>query len=150
MSSKILGAVLGSLFILVGCQKSETVSPVSVKEVEKPVTEAAPVKPEAAPVEAVAPSTAPDLERGRKVWITTCNQCHNKDPNVKGAIGPEVVDAPLEVMLAKVKTGKYPDPLPPGFVPKRKTKAMRPLPQHEKDVPSIWAYVQSVKKNKAQ
>ncbi|WP_408095707.1 hypothetical protein ACJVC5_11740 [Peredibacter sp. HCB2-198] len=87
-----------------------------------------------------------DINKGKRIWLSTCIQCHNRDPNMKGSIGPEVVDAPMEVMLAKVKTGKYPEKLPAGFVPKRKTKAMRPLPQHEKDVPSIFAYVQSVKK----
>lgn len=88
------------------------------------------------------------VDKGKRIWLSTCIQCHNRDPNLKGSIGPEVVDAPLEVMLVKVKTGKYPEKLPAGFVPKRKTKAMRPLPQFEKDVPSIFAYVQSVKKKK--
>lgn len=144
MNTKILGAVIGSLFIFVACQKQEPEQKFIVKEVEKPYTEKE--APKAKTPAAEETSTEPDIERGRKVWITTCNQCHNKDPNVKGPIGPEVVDAPLEVMMSKVSTGLYPDPLPPGFVPKRKTKSMRPLKQHIKDVPSIWMYVQSVKK----
>jgi len=89
-----------------------------------------------------------NLDKGKRIWLTTCVQCHNRDPNVKGSIGPEVVDAPLEVMTAKVMTGKYPEVLPAGFVPKRRTKAMRPLPQFKNDIPSIHAYVQSVKKKK--
>lgn len=89
-----------------------------------------------------------NLDKGKRIWLTTCIQCHNRDPNIKGSIGPEVVDAPLEIMTAKVMTGKYPDVLPAGFVPKRKTKAMRPLPQFKNDIPSIHAYVQSVKKKK--
>lgn len=88
------------------------------------------------------------IEKGKRVWLTTCIQCHNRDPNKKGPIGPEVVDAPLEVMRVKVVTGKYPDSLPAGFVPKRKTKAMRALPQHKNDVDAIHAYVQSVKVKK--
>lgn len=89
-----------------------------------------------------------NIDKGKRIWLTTCVQCHNRDPNVKGSIGPETVDAPLEIMTAKVMTGKYPDKLPAGFVPKRKTKAMRPLPQFKNDIPSIHAYVQSVKKKK--
>jgi len=89
-----------------------------------------------------------NLDKGKRIWLTTCIQCHNRDPNIKGSIGPEVVDAPLEVMTAKVMTGKYPEVLPAGFVPKRKTKAMRALPQFKNDIPSIHAYVQSVKKKK--
>jgi mono/diheme cytochrome c family protein len=87
-----------------------------------------------------------NIGRGRRIYLSTCIQCHNKDPNLKGPIGPEIVDAPLEVMHAKVMTGKYPEKLPAGFLPKRKTRAMRPLPQFQKDIPSIHAYVQSVKK----
>jgi mono/diheme cytochrome c family protein len=88
------------------------------------------------------------LDRGKRVYLSNCIQCHNKDPNIKGSIGPEMVDAPMEVMTSKVMTGKYPDPLPAGFVPKRKTSAMRKLPQLQKDIPAIYAWVQSMKKKK--
>lgn len=88
----------------------------------------------------------PDLEKGRRAYFSVCIQCHNKDPNVKGSMGPELIDAPFELMKHKVKTGRYPDKLPPGFVPKRKTKLMRPLPNLEKDVPVIYAWIQSVSK----
>ena len=86
------------------------------------------------------------LERGRRIYISNCISCHNKDPNIKGAIGPEVIDAPLEVMTSKIMTGGYPNPLPKGFVPKRKTKAMRKIPKLEKDIPAIYAWIQSMKK----
>lgn len=89
-----------------------------------------------------------ELDKGRRVYLSVCIQCHNKDPNIKGSIGPELVDAPLEVMTVKVKTGRYPEVLPKGFVPKRKTKIMRPLPRNEKDVPAIYAWIQSVSKKK--
>jgi mono/diheme cytochrome c family protein len=88
------------------------------------------------------------LDRGKRVYLSNCIQCHNRDPNLKGSIGPELVDAPLEVMTAKVMTGKYPNPLPAGFVPKRKTSAMRKLPQLQKYIPAIHAWVQSMKKKK--
>lgn len=100
--------------------------------------------------EAHTPETAVDpaalIEQGKKVYTANCLTCHNKDPNVKGAIGPELVDAPIEVMTVKVRTGRYPDVLPAGFVPKRKTKQMRKFPQLEADVPAIHAYIQSLKK----
>lgn len=106
-------------------------------------TEAAPV---AAPAVAAVETHPVDIEKGKEIYLSTCIQCHNKDPNVKGPIGPELVDAPLEVMQVKVVTGRYPDVLPEGFVPKRKTKQMRKFPNYEKDVPSIHAYIQSLKK----
>lgn len=88
---------------------------------------------------------AATIEKGRKIYVANCLRCHNKDPNIKGSIGPEVTDAPLEVMTSKVMTGKYPDPLPTGFVPKRKSRAMQAIPKLKDDIPAIWAYVQSVK-----
>lgn len=88
------------------------------------------------------------IDKGRRLYLSNCIQCHNKDPNLKGSIGPEMVDAPLTVMTSKVMTGKYPEPLPAGFVPKRKSKAMRPIPKLKNDIPAIHAYVQSVKKKK--
>lgn len=78
--------------------------------------------------------------------MSTCIQCHNRNPNLKGSLGPELVGAPLDVMTHKVVTGRYPEVLPPGFVPKRKTKAMRALPNLKNDVPSIHAWIQSQKK----
>ena len=116
--------------------------PVKKSEVvEVPKTEApavvAKVEVEDAPI---------DVENGRALYSTHCIACHNKDPNVKGAIGPELIDAPVDLMKVKVVTGRYPDVLPEGFVPKRKTKQMKKFPQLEKDVASIHAWIQSVKK----
>lgn len=145
----IIGSLVGSLLLLTACNSKHGEHEFTVKEVRKPVLgaqpddEAAPAVAAGGPVEGES-----ELDTGKRIWLTTCTQCHNRDPNVKGAVGPETVDAPLEVMYAKVMTGRYPEPLPPGFVPKRTTKAMRKLPQFENDIPKIWAYVQSVKKAK--
>lgn len=86
------------------------------------------------------------IEKGRRLYLSHCIQCHNRDPNLKGSLGPEMVDAPLDVMTSKVMTGKYPEKLPPGFRPKRSTRAMRPIPKLKEDIPSIHAWVQSMKK----
>ncbi len=88
------------------------------------------------------------LDKGKRLYLANCIQCHNKDPNLKGSLGPEMIDAPLSVMTSKVMTGLYPAPLPAGFVPKRKTKAMRKIPKLQNDIPAIYAWVQSVKKKK--
>ena len=89
------------------------------------------------------------LARGAKVYKANCVRCHNADPNLKGNLGPEQVDAPFEVVVSKIMTGKYPDPLPKGFVPKRKTKVMASLKSLKADIPYIYAWIQSVKKKKA-
>lgn len=112
---------------------------------EAPSEPAAPKKSQYEEIMAIEMEPA-NIERGKEVYLSQCIKCHNKDPNVKGPIGPEMVDAPLEVMKYKVATGRYPDVLPEGFVPKRKTKQMTKLPQYVKDVASLHAYVQSLKK----
>jgi len=88
----------------------------------------------------------PEIDRGRRLYLANCLQCHNRDPGIKGSIGPEMTDAPLVVMTSKVMTGKYPEVLPEGFIPKRKTRAMRPIPKLKEEIPAIWKYVQSTKK----
>ena len=88
------------------------------------------------------------LDKGRRLYFSNCIQCHNKDPNLKGSLGPEVVDAPLVIMTSKVMTGNYPAVLPAGFVPKRKSRAMKKIPKLQNDIPAIYAWVQSVKKKK--
>jgi mono/diheme cytochrome c family protein len=88
------------------------------------------------------------IEKGKRLYLSNCIQCHNRDPNLKGSLGPEVTDAPLSVMTSKIMTGAYPAVLPAGFVPKRKSKAMRKIPKLQKDIPAIFAFVQSVKKKR--
>ncbi len=126
MIAKILGALVAPFFI----------SALSLAQ-----TPAITVKP-------LAQVTPADLARGAKVYKANCVRCHNADPNLKGNLGPEQIDAPFEVVVSKIMTGKYPDPLPKGFTPKRKTKAMTPLKNLQKDIPYIYAWIQSVKKKK--
>lgn len=133
------------LALVVGCQDKRPKKEFKVKEIEKPILGRPGWDPNTAkasdPLEGLS-----DIERGQHIYLKVCIQCHNKDPNQVGSVGPQVVDAPLEVMTAKVMTGKYPDPLPAGFIPKRSTKNMRALPQYQDEIPNIWAWVQSVKK----
>jgi mono/diheme cytochrome c family protein len=64
------------------------------------------------------------VERGRQVYMTYCVVCHNPDPTRPGAAGPEIAGATRELLEARVLHGAY----PPGYTPKRTTKAMTPLP----------------------
>lgn len=104
-------------------------------------TKAAPVfVPEAAPE--VTPAL---VDAGKTVYTANCLQCHNRNPTENGSIGPAQANTPWEVFKVKVVTGRYPEALPPGYTPARKTKAMRKFPDLEKDLPALWAYVQSFK-----
>ena len=126
----LMGALCGSLFVLAMTPAPKSQPQVQVKTVAAPKVD------------------QKTLDNGKRLYLSNCIQCHNRDPNLKGSIGPEMIDAPLEVMTSKVMTGKYPEKLPAGFVPKRKTKAMRPIPKLKADIPAIHAWVQSVKKKK--
>ncbi len=88
------------------------------------------------------------IDRGALLYKSNCIQCHNKDPNLSGSVGPAVTDAPLEVVTSMIMTGKYPVNLPAGYVPKRKGGGMRKIPKLQKDIPAIYAWIQSVKKKK--
>ena len=161
MISKILVALVAPvLFVTVSCNSQKT---------EEAPAAAAPVTTEASAPEVTSPAataTAPaapaveanfgltaltnptdaDLQRGAKVYKANCVRCHNADPNMKGSLGPEQIDAPFEVVVSKIMTGKYPESLPAGFTPKRKTRAMTPLKNLKADIPYIHAWIQSVKK----
>jgi mono/diheme cytochrome c family protein len=88
------------------------------------------------------------IQKGQRIYLTQCTSCHNRDPNKKGGVGPELTDSTLEVMQIKVITGRYPEKLPAGFTPKRSTKAMKAFPALKNDVSAIYAFIQSVKNKK--
>ena len=48
-----------------------------------------------------------------------------------------VAELPLELLQAKVLRNEY----PPGYAPKRDTKAMIPLPHLEPELPAIAAFL---------
>lgn len=151
MIPKFMGALVAPFFILVACNQQPSTPVTTETPVEKsdPVTKAEVVVAPAPVISELQPLTNPtaeDLARGAKVYKANCVRCHNADPNLKGNLGPEQVDAPFEVVVSKIMTGKYPEPLPQGFVPKRKTKAMTSLKQLKGDIPYIHAWIQSVKK----
>ncbi len=75
--------------------------------------------------------------KGQAVFESVCTACHARDPRQPGPVGPEVAGASLELLQAKVLRNEY----PPGYVPKRDTRGMIPLPHLEADLPAIEAYL---------
>ena len=78
--------------------------------------------------------------RGKVVFETNCTACHARDPKLDGPVGPANACASLELLTAKVLRNEY----PPGYVPKRDTQAMAPLPHLEPELPALVAYLGSL------
>jgi mono/diheme cytochrome c family protein len=77
---------------------------------------------------------------GQEMYNNNCIQCHGQSG--VGLVGPRIKDSSLEVFKSKVLTGKY----PPGYKPKRKTRAMPVFKKlHEKDVEKIYKFLQNKK-----
>jgi mono/diheme cytochrome c family protein len=154
MKKIFLGGLVASL--LVSCNSghqadysTRTVSPVpaptTIEAREAAEASVGGTKKAAAVFVAEAPpEVTPELvAHGKVVYESNCISCHNKNPTEKGSIGPAQAGTPWEVVKVKVVTGRYPEALPPGYVPQRTTKAMRAFPKLEGELPAIWAYLQS-------
>ena len=88
---------------------------------------------EQAPVD---PETAL-LQRGEKIYLANCIACHARNPNEAGPVGPPIAGSSLELLQAKVLRNEY----PPGYTPKRDSKAMVPLVHLEPELPAVAAFL---------
>ena len=61
---------------------------------------------------------------GKAIYNTDCIACHNVNPKLPGAIGPDNYGSSLELVRLKILKGEY----PPGYKPKRSTKEMPIFP----------------------
>jgi mono/diheme cytochrome c family protein len=75
--------------------------------------------------------------RGRQIYQTQCTTCHGSDPAQPGALGPAVKGSSPELLEARLVRGDY----PPGYTPKRQTKAMPPQPALAPEIPALAAYL---------
>ena len=86
------------------------------------------------------PRTLTPAQRGEVVYRTNCASCHNRNPNLPGAIGPAIAGSPRALIEARVMHAAY----PPGYHPQRKTHLMRPLPWLKPHIGDLTAYLDSV------
>jgi mono/diheme cytochrome c family protein len=82
------------------------------------------------------------VERGRRLYVANCTACHNNDPALPGAIGPEVAGSSRELLEARILRAEY----PPGYTPKRSSNAMAAMPFLEDGIDDLTAYLGSVAK----
>lgn len=154
MKKTILWGLLAPFLLSCSAEKSVDYSshkfspvpaPTTVEQREASGTASAP-KAAAVFVAEAPPEVTPQLvEQGKTIYNANCLQCHNKNPSENGSIGPAQAQTPWEVFKVKVVTGRYPEALPPGYTPARKTKAMRKFTDLEPKLPALWAYIQSFK-----
>lgn len=77
------------------------------------------------------------FDQGRSVYMANCIACHNTDPRLTGAIGPELYGSSFELIEAKVLRNEY----PAGYGPKRSTKLMIPFPGFKDKISSIYEFL---------
>lgn len=104
---------------------------------ETPAAAKTPAAPAA--VEPAAESPADLAKRGRSVYMSNCIACHNPDPSQDGALGPAVTGSSQELIEARVIRAEY----PPGYTPKRDSRAMIPLPHLQNDIEALTAFLNS-------
>ncbi len=80
-------------------------------------------------------------QRGRVVYMTNCVVCHNPNPNLPGSQGPAIAGSPRALVEARVLHLSYPS----GYVPQRKTHAMRAFPQLAGEIDNLAAFLQAAK-----
>ena len=77
------------------------------------------------------------VQRGEKIYLANCIACHARNPGEAGPVGPPVAGSSLELLEAKVLRNEY----PPGYTPKRDSKAMVPLVHLAPELPAVAAFL---------
>ena len=136
----VVTVVAAAMMMASGC--SDELADQGTPPAPNPTTPSAPANPAPAP-EPVADTRSPAelAQAGRGTYNANCIACHSMDPRQDGALGPAVAGASPELIEARVIRGEY----PAGYVPKRDTKVMIPLPHLKAKLPEIAAYLGSLK-----
>ena len=79
------------------------------------------------------------VARGRAIYMANCLACHSANPSKVGSVGPAVANASLELVQARVVSGKYPE----GYQPQRKTHMMPAQPHLASEVAALHAFLNS-------
>ena len=75
--------------------------------------------------------------RGKQVYLADCIVCHHSDPAKDGPLGPAIKGSSQELLEAKVLRGGY----PPGYIPKRTSAVMPPIPKLAPKIPELAAFL---------
>jgi mono/diheme cytochrome c family protein len=86
---------------------------------------------------AADPQLSEAAQRGKAVYNGVCVACHNVNPALDGSLGPANAHASRALVEAKVLRGEY----PPGYAPKRPSRAMPAFPHLADKVDDLTAWL---------
>ncbi len=87
------------------------------------------------------------ISRGRAVYLSNCSACHNADPRKVGVLAPEIHDASMELLVARVVRAEYPKGYQSKMVQRGQSPGVMPaMPFLENDLPAIFAFLQATGK----
>lgn len=87
--------------------------------------------------DAAAPALSETAQRGKAVYSGVCIACHNMNPALDGTLGPASAHASRALVEAKVLRGEY----PPGYAPKRPSRAMPAFPHLADKIDDLTAWL---------
>jgi mono/diheme cytochrome c family protein len=94
-----------------------------------------------------SPEQAQLISRGRAVYLSNCSACHNSDPRKVGVLAPEIHDASMELLEARVLRAEYPKGYQSKMAQRGQTPGVMPaMPFLENDLPAIFAFLQATAK----
>jgi mono/diheme cytochrome c family protein len=87
--------------------------------------------------QAPGPQLSEAAQRGKAVYNGVCIACHNPNPALDGTLGPANAHASRELLEAKILRNEY----PPGYTPKRASKAMPAMPHLADKLDDLAAFL---------
>jgi len=75
--------------------------------------------------------------KGKGIYFSVCIACHNANPKLPGAVGPDVYGSSMELLTHRVLLGKYPE----GYKPKRVGQQMPVFEDLKDDIPALHFYL---------
>ena len=116
--------VLILFFLIVGCDKKVPKQEVSELQLENDINDR-------------SITLIGDSAKGKAIYYLNCIACHSLDPKKQGSIGPQIYGSSKDLLSKKILFGKYPK----NYKPKRSGVAMPIMPDLEREIINIHAFL---------
>jgi mono/diheme cytochrome c family protein len=84
-----------------------------------------------------SPQKLTPVQRGEVLYRTNCASCHGRDPHRPGTLGPAIAGSSRALIEKRVLHRSY----PAGYLPKRQTHLMQPMPWMASHIDDLTAYL---------